>query len=84
MSIPSEDFKLVLMPCIANQVVEQTQVLDVGQYKPFVYLTCMLKSNCNANFRASRAKMHEDAFGIFIIWDETIETGHNENTCGTF
>ncbi len=28
----------------------------------------------------SRAEIHEHAFGIFIIWDDTMETRHIENT----
>ena len=29
---------------------------------------------------ASRAEIHDHAFGIFIIWDDTMETRHIENT----
>ena len=62
-SFPSDAFKLVLILCIANQVVEQTQVLDVGQCKSFVSYACkgcMLKLNCVVYLRLKYMNMRSE------------------------
>ena len=77
-SFPSDAFKLVLILCIVNQVVDQTQVLDVGQCKSFL---CMLRLYVKAQLCCVyRAEIYEHAFGIFIIWDDTMKTRHIANT----